>query len=64
MYESIINARVKEEVSGAIEEYHVVMDEVEPMVAPPVYTERFTEASTSLPEMSLRAPWYHPPGNR
>lgn len=64
LYESIIDARVKEEVSGAIQEYHEVMDEVEPMVAPPVYTERFTEASTSLPEMSLTAPWYHPPVDR
>tara|TARA_R110000868_G_C10709861_1_gene749830 strand:+ start:533 stop:838 length:306 start_codon:yes stop_codon:yes gene_type:complete len=57
LYESIVNARVKEEVSQAIQEYHEVMDEVEPMVAPPVYSERFTDASTSLPEMRLTAPW-------
>lgn len=64
LYESIINARVKEEVSQAIQEYHEVMDEVEPMVAPPVYSEKPSETSTVLPEMRLRAPWYHPPGNR
>ena len=50
-----IGQRVETEVNLAIKEY----DDTE-IVTPvsPVYTERPSENSTSLPEMRLTAPWY------
>ena len=55
--EKLIDARVKVEVDQAIEEYKKIEPPV-PDCVTPVYTETFTEASTSLPEMRLTAPWY------
>ena len=55
--EKLINARVKVEVDEAIEEYKKIEPPM-PDCVTPVYTETFTEASTSLPEMRLTAPWY------
>lgn len=51
----VIGQRVLTEVNQAIEDYAKV--EVVDIVSP-VYSETYTEASTSLPEMRLTAPWY------
>ena len=50
-----IGQRVETEVDRALKEY-----EDTEIVTPvsPVYTERPSEMSTSLPEMRLTAPWY------
>ena len=50
-----IDQRVVTEVDQAIEAYEKV--EVVDVVAP-VYSEKPSETSTSLPEMRLTAPWY------
>jgi hypothetical protein len=50
-----IDQRVVTEVDRAIEAYEKV--EVLDVVAP-VYSEKPSETSTSLPEMRLTAPWY------
>ena len=50
-----IDQRVVTEVDRAIEAYDKV--EVVDVVAP-VYSEKPSETSTSLPEMRLTAPWY------
>ena len=50
-----IDQRVVTEVNRAIEAYEKV--EVVDVVAP-VYSEKPSETSTSLPEMRLTAPWY------
>ena len=50
-----IGQRVVTEVDRAIESYEKV--EVVDVVAP-VYSEKPSETSTSLPEMRLTAPWY------
>jgi hypothetical protein len=50
-----IGQRVVTEVDRAIEAYEKV--EVVDVVAP-VYSEKPSETSTSLPEMRLTAPWY------
>lgn len=57
-YDDFIEVVVREQVDQAVEEYHEQMDQIEPMVPPPVYTETYTEASVSLPEMRLTAPWH------
>lgn len=50
-----IGQRVLTEVNQAIEDY----EEVEVVdVVSPVYSEKPSETSTSLPEMRLTAPWY------
>ena len=56
--EKLIDARVKVEVDEAIKEYETLHEVPMPDCVTPVYTETFTEASTSLPEMRLTAPWY------
>ena len=50
-----IQLRTVTEVNRAIDEY-----EKTEVITPvsPVYTERSSETSTSLPEMRLTAPWY------
>lgn len=58
-YNNIIETVVKNKVDQAVDEYHTQMDQVEPIITPPVYTETYTEASTSLPEMRITAPWYN-----
>ena len=50
-----IRLRTVTEVDRAIDEYEKT--EVIPPVSP-VYTERPSETSTSLPEMRISAPWY------
>ena len=50
-----IDQRVVTEVNRAIEAYEKV--EVVDVVAP-VYSEKPSDTSTSLPEMRLTAPWY------
>ena len=51
----LIDNRVKVEVDEAIKAY-----EVPPMpdMVSPIYTEKPSDTSTSLPEMRLTAPWY------
>ena len=51
----IIDERVKNEVSKAVEE--VVLPPVPDMVSP-VYTETLSKTSERLQEMRLTAPWY------
>lgn len=55
--EKFIDARVKVEVDQAIEEYKKIEPPMPDMVTP-IYTEKPSETSTSLPEMRLTAPWY------
>jgi hypothetical protein len=50
-----IQVKTVTEVNRAIKDYETV-EIVTPM--PPVYTEKPSETSTSLPEMRLTAPWY------
>ena len=56
--EKIIDYRVKTTVDKAIKE--VVLPPM-PDCVTPIYRESPGEASTSLPEMRLTAPWYVPP---
>jgi hypothetical protein len=55
--EKLIDARVKVEVDQAIEEYKKIETPMPDMVTP-IYTEKPSDTSTSLPEMRLTAPWY------
>lgn len=55
--EKLIDARVKVEVDEAIEEYKKIEPPM-PDYVTPIYTEKPSEVSTSLPEMRLTAPWY------
>ena len=55
--EKLIDARVKVEVDQAIEEYKK-MEPPMPDYVTPIYTEKPSDTSTSLPEMRLTAPWY------
>ena len=56
--EKIIDHRVKTTVDEAIKE--VVLPPM-PDCVTPIYRESPGEASTSLPDMRLTAPWYVPP---
>jgi len=51
----LINNRVKVELDEAIKEW---VEQQPPPLIPPVYTEKPSDTSTSLPEMRLTAPWY------
>ena len=53
----LINHRVKVEVDEAIEEYKKIEPPM-PDYVTPIYTEKPSDSSTSLPEMRLTAPWY------
>ncbi len=53
--EQLINNRVKVELDEAVKEWETLQP---PNILPPVYTERPSDTSTSLPEMRLTAPWY------
>jgi len=55
--EKLIDARVKAEVDQAIEEYKKIEPPM-PDYVTPIYTEKPSDTSTSLPEMRLTAPWY------
>ena len=52
--EKIINYRIKTEVDKAVESVDMPVQDY----VTPVYTETHGEASVSLPEMRLSAPWY------
>jgi hypothetical protein len=56
--EKLIDNRVKVEVDEAIKEYETLHEVPMPDMVTPVYTEKPSETSTSLPEMRLTAPWY------
>lgn len=56
--EKLIDARVQVEVDEAIKEYETLHEIPMPDFVTPVYTERPSDTSTSLPEMRLTAPWY------
>lgn len=62
--EKLIDARVKVEVDEAIKEYETLQGALArtevpmPDMVTPIYTEKPSETSTSLPEMRLTAPWY------
>ena len=51
----LINNRVKVELDEAIKEWEIQQP---PSILPPIYTEKPSGTSTSLPEMRLTAPWY------
>ena len=53
----LIDARVKLEVDEAIEEFKKVEPSM-PDCVTPVYMEKPSDTSISLPEMRLTAPWY------
>jgi hypothetical protein len=53
----VIDYRVTSEVTNAIKEYEK-LEPPFPDYVTPIYTERPSEASVSLPEMRLTAPWY------
>lgn len=55
--EKLIDARVKVEIDTAIEEYKKIEPPM-PDYVTPIYTEKPSDTSTSLPEMRLTAPWY------
>jgi len=55
--DKFIDLRVEAELDSAIEEYKKIEPSL-PDYVTPVYTETFSEGSTSLPEMRLTAPWY------
>lgn len=55
--EKVIDSRIHNEVTQAIEEYEQI-DSPVVSLPDPVYTEKPSETSTSLPEMRLTAPWY------
>ena len=54
----LINNQVKVEVDEAIEEYKTFHETDLPDMVSPLYTEKPSDTSTSLPEMRLTAPWY------
>jgi hypothetical protein len=53
----VIEARVKETVDEAIEEYETLHSPPEVRLPEPVYTEVDSPTSELLPEMRLQAPW-------
>lgn len=56
--EKFIDARVKVEVDEAIKEYETLHEVPMPDMVTPIYTEKPSATSASLPEMRLTAPWY------
>lgn len=55
--EKLIDARVEVEVDEAIRVYQTLQPPMPDMVTP-IYTEKPSATSASLPEMRLTAPWY------
>jgi hypothetical protein len=51
----LIDNRVRVELDEAIKEW---VEQQPPPLVPPVYTEKPSDTSTSLPEMRLTASWY------
>ena len=57
--EKLLSTRVENEVYEAIKEWETLHDELfMDELLGPLYTEKPSETSTSLPEMRLTAPWY------
>ena len=54
----VIENRSQQVVDEAIEEWETLHEQSMPDMVTPVYTEKPSETSTSLPEMRLTAPWY------
>jgi len=54
---TVIERRVVQEVDKAIKDYEKVEPPL-PDYITPIYSEKPSEASVSLPEMRLTAPWY------
>ena len=54
----LIDYRVKTTVDEAIKEWETLQGVSMPDMVTPVYTEKPSDTSTSLPEMRLTAPWY------
>ena len=54
----LIDNRVKVELDEAIKEWEMLHETDSPDMVSPLYTEKPSETSTSLPEMRLTAPWY------
>jgi len=54
---TVIERRVVQEVDKAIKDYEKVEPSL-PDYITPIYSEKPSEASVSLPEMRLTAPWY------
>jgi len=53
----VIEARVKETVDEAIEEYETLHSPPEVRLPDPIYTEVDSPTSELLPEMRLQSPW-------
>ena len=57
--EKLLSTRVENEVNEAIKEWETLHDELfMDELLGPLYTEKPSATSTSLPEMRLTAPWY------
>lgn len=56
--EKIIDYRVKTTVDEAIKDYQTLHEPPLPDYVTPIYQEKPSDTSTSLPEMRLTAPWY------
>lgn len=56
--EKLIDNRVNVEIDEAIKEWETLHNEAVRALIDPVYTEKPSDTSTSLPEMRLTAPWY------
>lgn len=54
--EHLLNARIENEVSKAVEEYEQI-DSPVVSLPDPIYTETKSPTSELLPEMRLQAPW-------
>jgi len=54
--EHLLNARIENEVSKAVEEYEKI-DSPVVSLPDPIYTETKSPTSELLPEMRLQAPW-------
>jgi hypothetical protein len=57
----VISNRIQDNLDTEIKKFHEEVKKVEPDYVTPIYTETLSEASTSLPEMRLTAPWYNLP---
>ena len=57
--EKVIDNRIQNEVDQAVKDYNSLSDELfMDELLGPLYTEKPSDTSTSLPEMRLTAPWY------
>jgi len=56
--EKLINNRIKTDLDEAIKEWETLHETDLPDMVSPLYTEKPSDTSTSLPEMRLTAPWY------